>query len=177
MKKKIINLVAVGVLIILLASATNAQVIVEKSKTKNANDSEINDDVFVDLTLHIFKDKNENGQQDVDETNAEVNGFKVEILAPFVGRRTKIVVEDTGSATFKVLNGSRWSLYGYEKIDWLLYDQWRGVKGSALTGIEINGDITYNIPLEFIEKKIVTNPLNRLLDHFPFIKQLLSLYY
>jgi hypothetical protein len=178
MKKKIINLVAVGVLIILLASATNAQVIVEKSKTKNADDSRTNDDIFVDLTLHVFKDKNDNGEQDADETNAEVNGFKVEILSPFGNRITKTVVEGTGSATFQVLEGSSWSLYGYEKIDWLLNDQWKGSKGVSLNGIEINSDITYNIPLEFEEKKIkiFNNPLNNLLDHFPLIKQLLSLW-
>ena len=166
MKKNILSLA----IILLMVGTVCMQAGAVNLRTKNTDIAGT-----VELTLHIFKDKNENGQQDADETDEEVNGFKVEILSPLGVRLPKRVVEGTGSATFNVLEGSRWMMYGYEKADWLLNDQWKGSKGVSFTGITIDSDITYNIPLIFKEKKSFSSPFIKLLYNFPLLQQLLKL--
>jgi hypothetical protein len=177
MKKKIICSVVVCSFLFIAFSTATGQTIETKEEAEESG--------LVELTIHIFKDKNGNNTQDFDETNAEVNGYTVEIMMPNLGFRFKKEVEpDTGSATFQVSKGSKWNLYGYEKNDWLLKNQWKGSKGILSGGITVDNDKTINIPLDFDERKsksqglfntILANKLLRFIDNFLLIQQLLNL--
>ena len=124
----------------------------------------------ITVTVHAFKDENENGIQDDEEEDA--GGFFVYAHTGFRSCLPSLDFIDktdiSGDISFKWEKNSMITIGVYESDD-LDSDQFKGLIGGTLK-IEYvpDEDITYILPLRYIEKKsletnpkqIISNPIN-----------------